>query len=182
MTQGGGQKKARFLRLRFAVGKRFLSEPPVYRVVNRFSLSMRDGGEYDGAMTLRSAKLLAWLILAFILFATVAPIGLRPHTVTSVDLDRAGAYLLAGLVFALAYPKQWKTVAALLVLGALAIEYLQYLSPTRHPRLHDGAVKALGASLGLISGWAINRRREPKAEAAVATPLANAEDQGKGFV
>lgn len=133
---------------------------------------MPGGREYDGAMTLRSTKLLAWLLLAFILFATVAPIGLRPHTITSVDLDRTGAYLLAGLVFALAYPKQWKTVAALLVLGALAIEYLQYLSPTRHPRLHDGAVKALGASLGLISGWVINRRRETKRGPADAVPVA----------
>ncbi|MBX5158833.1 MULTISPECIES: VanZ family protein [unclassified Rhizobium] len=114
-------------------------------------------------ITFNFAKPLAWLLLAVILFVTVSPIGLRPETVTTVDTDRAGAYVLLGLAFALAYPKQWKLVAVLLIAGSVAIEYLQYLSPTRHPRLHDAGIKAMGAALGLLAGWVINRWRATKA-------------------
>lgn len=121
-------------------------------------------------MITKFARPLAWLLLAFIIFVTVSPIGLRPDTVTTVDTDRAAAYLLAGLAFALAYPRQWKTVAVLLIAGAVAIEYLQYLAPTRHPRLHDAAIKAMGAALGLLAGWVINKWREAKAPNAL--PLA----------
>ncbi|MBX4872538.1 VanZ family protein [Rhizobium bangladeshense] len=114
-------------------------------------------------MILKLARPLAWLLLALILFVSVSPIGLRPDTVTTVDTDRGGAYVLLGLAFALAYPKQWKLVAVLLIIGAVAIEYLQYLTPTRHPRLHDAGFKALGAALGLLAGWVINKWRESKA-------------------
>lgn len=119
---------------------------------------------------LKFARPLAWLLLAFIIFVTVSPIGERPNTVTAVDVDRAVAYLLLGFAFALAYPKQWKTVTLLLIVGAFAIEYLQYLAPTRHPRLHDASVKAMGAALGLLAGWGINRWRD--ARASNALPLA----------
>ena len=71
------------------------------------------------------------------------------------------------MAFALAYPKQWKMVAVLLIVGAFAIEYLQYLAPTRHPRLHDASIKAMGAALGLLAGWVINRWRETKAPNAL---------------
>lgn len=114
-------------------------------------------------MIFKFARPLAWLLLALILFVTVSPIGLRPETVTTVDSDRGGAFVLVGLAFALAYPRQWKMVAVLLIAGAVAIEYLQYLTPTRHPRLHDAGIKAAGAALGLLAGWLINRWRETKA-------------------
>ncbi|MGO7418181.1 VanZ family protein, partial [Rhizobium ruizarguesonis] len=66
----------------------------------------------------------AWLLLGFIIFVKISPIGERPDTVTMVDVDRAVAYLLLGLAFALAYPKQWKKVAVLLIVGAFAIEWM----------------------------------------------------------
>ena len=121
-------------------------------------------------ITFKLAKPLAWLLLAFILVVTISPIGLRPDTVTTVNTDRASAYVLLGLAFALAYPKQWKLVAVLLIVGAVGIEYLQYFSPTRHPRLHDAGIKAMGAAVGLLAGWVINRRRDTKAPNAL--PLA----------
>nr|WP_259666980.1 VanZ family protein [Rhizobium lentis] len=113
-------------------------------------------------MIFKLARPLAWLLLALILFVTVSPIGLRPDTITTVNTDRGVAYVLLGLAFALAYPKQWKLVAVLLIIGAVAIEYLQYLTPTRHPRLHDAGIKAMGAALGLLAGWVINKWRESK--------------------
>jgi len=112
------------------------------------------------------SKPLAWLLLAAIIFVTVSPIGLRPHTVTSVNIDRALAYMVVGLAFAVAYPKHWMTVALLLIAGAVFIEYLQYLSPTRHARFHDAAVKAVGATVGVAIGSLFNRVRAAKANAS----------------
>ena len=111
------------------------------------------------------ARPIAWILLAAIIFVTVSPIGLRPHTVTSVNIDRGLAYLLVGLAFALAYPRHWITVAALLIIGAVGIEYLQYLSPTRHARLHDAGVKAVGACIGVLAGTVFNRFRTSKLDA-----------------
>lgn len=113
-------------------------------------------------ITYKFARPVAWFLLAGIIFVTVSPIGLRPHTITSVNLDRALAYLVVGLAFALAYPRHWLAVAVLLIFGAVAIEYLQYLSPTRHARLHDAAVKAVGASFGVLAGTVLNRYRPMK--------------------
>jgi VanZ family protein len=107
---------------------------------------------YDGMMTKTYLRVFAWLVLAFIFFVTVSPIELRPHTIFTVNIDRAGAYLLAGLVFALAYPKQWKLIALFLVVGAIAFEFMQEFSPTRHARLHDALVKAGGALAGVTLG------------------------------
>lgn len=111
-------------------------------------------------MNVKIVKPIAWLLLAAIIFVTVSPIGLRPHTIVTVDLDRALAYTAAGFLFALAYPQRLKTVVVLLVLGALGIECLQYLSPSRHARLHDADVKALGAFVGVLSGWMLFKLAE----------------------
>ncbi len=108
------------------------------------------------------SKPVAWLLLAAIIFVTVSPIGLRPHTITSVNIDRAMAYLVVGLAFALAYPRHWLAVGALLVIGAVGIELLQYLSPTRHARMHDAGVKAVGACLGVLIGMLVNRLRRQR--------------------
>lgn len=110
-------------------------------------------------MTRSLLKGAAWLVLAFILFSTVSPIGLRPHTLITVDIDRAGAYALAGLVFVLAYPRHWKAIGLLLVIAALGFEYMQEFSPTRHARLHDALIKAGGAMLGVAMGYAVNQLR-----------------------
>lgn len=110
------------------------------------------------------SKPIAWLLLAAIIFVTVSPIGLRPHTITSVNIDRALAYLVVGLAFALAYPRHWIMVAVLLIAGALFIEYLQYLSPTRHARLQDAGVKAVGGTIGVLAGSIFNRVRAARAK------------------
>ena len=61
-------------------------------------------------------------------------------------------------------------VAVLVITGAVAIEYLQYLVPTRHARLHDAGIKAMGAAIGLVAGWVINRWRDARSPSAL--PLA----------
>lgn len=104
-------------------------------------------------------KILAWFTLAFIIFATVSPIGLRPHDILPVNADRALAFALLSCLFVVAYPRYFVISTIVIVLSAFAIEFLQYLEPSRHPRMHDAAIKAAGAILGLCVGWVINRYR-----------------------
>ncbi|MFA7414049.1 MAG: VanZ family protein [Rhizobium sp.] len=109
------------------------------------------------ATTVKAAKAFAWLLLAAILFVTVSPIGLRPHTIITVSIDRAGAYAVTALLFALAYPHRWKRVALLLVGSAFLFEVMQVLSPTRHAHFEDAAVKSLGVCAGLAIGYGLSR-------------------------
>lgn len=104
-----------------------------------------------------AAKAFAWLLLAAILFVTVSPIGLRPHTIITVTIDRAGAYAVTALLFALAYPHRWKRVALLLIASAFLFEVMQVLSPTRHAHFEDAAVKSLGVCAGLAIGYGLSR-------------------------
>ena len=103
------------------------------------------------------AAILAWLALAAIVFVTVSPIALRPHDLLPVEVDRALAFCLLSTLFVVAYPRYWIVVALATVLGAGAIEMLQAFSPSRHPRLDDALVKAAGACIGVLAGYAFNR-------------------------
>ena len=109
-------------------------------------------------MTIRRfLQLAAWSLFALILLATLSPIGLRPDTITTVNLDRALAYAAVAGAFVLAYPRHWKLAAMLLLCGAGVMEAMQFLSPTRHPELADAAVKTGGAAFGIVCGWGVNR-------------------------
>lgn len=100
-------------------------------------------------------RLLAWLLLAGLIFVTLSPINLRPISPLPTQVERAGALALVGFVFALAYPRHlW--LVAVLVLGATALlELLQLASPSRHGRIVDLAVKLVGGSAGLACGWLV---------------------------
>lgn len=110
-------------------------------------------------MTSVFLRTVAWCVLAYIVFVTISPIDLRPNTIISVNIDRAGAYAVLGLLFASAYPRHWKIVAILLAIGAAGFEFLQEFSPTRHARVDDAIVKALGALVGVAIGRLYHRTR-----------------------
>ena len=99
----------------------------------------------------------AWVVLAGIVFATLSPIGLRPVTPEPPNVERAAAFLLFGLLFALAYPKRLWLVIASIVVVAVGLEALQLLAATRHARIADVGVKLLGGGVGLALGAALNR-------------------------
>ena len=77
------------------------------------------------------------------------------------QVERALALLIIGFVFALAYPRHiW--IVALIVLGSTALlELLQLVSPSRHGRVVDVAVKLLGGGIGLAGGRLLNRLQPP---------------------
>ena len=73
-------------------------------------------------MTNRLPKYVAWSVFLLIVIVTVCPIGFRPHTLTTVGLDRAAAFAFCSAAFVLAYPRYWLAiivagVAALLLAG-----------------------------------------------------------------
>ncbi len=91
----------------------------------------------------------AWLLVLAIAVLTLSPIGLRPITGTSVNLERFTAFALVGACFGLGYPK-YRFVILLVVIGiAGALEVAQHLVPSRHGRLSDGLIKVAGALFGL---------------------------------
>jgi VanZ family protein len=94
---------------------------------------------------------LAVTVLAAIVFATLCPIGLRPH-LGGANEERFGAYFLLGVMAALAAPRRPAAAAIIVVLAAVGLEYAQQLAPSRHAHVADAAVKALGGIVGVLSG------------------------------
>jgi VanZ family protein len=102
-------------------------------------------------------RVIAWLLFAGLIFATLSPIGMRPNSPLPTGAERAFALLLVGFVFALAYPRHI-LLAAILVFGStVLLELLQLMSPSRHGRFIDVAVKLVGAGAGLALGWLVAR-------------------------
>jgi hypothetical protein len=131
---------------------------------------------------MRSAflKIGAWSSLAFIVFVTVSPIGLRPQDILPVNVDRALAFAIMAGLFTLAYPRQWIAILVLTIAGAVMIEFLQYLSPTRHAHLFDALVKAIGALTGSLAARLLahvlgNRRVSDDGQHVARASVRNAE-------
>jgi hypothetical protein len=103
---------------------------------------------------IKSARVLAWLLLAALVFVTVCPIEYRPHPPGfSVTLERLGAFAL----FAVGYPRHRWQVGVLIVMAAGGLEASQMLDPSRHGRVADFAVKAVGAIMGVAGAFVISR-------------------------
>ncbi|MDB5656292.1 MAG: hypothetical protein JWQ94_3905 [Tardiphaga sp.] len=109
---------------------------------------------------------IAWAIMAFIVFATLSPIGLRPH-LEDVSVERFGAFACAGVLFGLAYPKRLWLVLTLVGATAFGLEALQHLTPDRHGHLSDAVVKFIGGVAGIGAAWLISRVLAAFAPAAV---------------
>lgn len=107
-------------------------------------------------------QIAAWSALAAIVFVTVSPVQMRPGDVFSVDADRALAFCLLATSFMVAYPRHAGPVGMLVVAGASLIELLQFLSPSRHARIDDAVVKAIGAAGGMVLASAYNFLRSAR--------------------
>jgi VanZ family protein len=102
---------------------------------------------YGNPMTV-VLRLFAWLLAAAIIFATLGPPRHRPHADITHDGEHALAFILLGLAFALAYPKQRCFAASISVILIGILELLQILVPGRHARLEDFFVDAITALAG----------------------------------
>jgi len=108
-------------------------------------------------------KIFAWLLAAAVTFATLGPASYRPHSHLGQDGEHALAFILIGLAFGLAYPRNRPRTAKIAVVMIGAIELLQLWAPGRHARLEDFVVDALTACIGfaIATGldWAMQRMR-----------------------
>ncbi|MCJ2082244.1 hypothetical protein [Methylobacterium sp. J-090] len=115
------------------------------------------------------SRFLAWILLAALIFATLAPIGLRPVSGAPVGLERFGAFAVLGFLFASGYPRRRWEVLALVTLAGAGLEVLQMLEATRHGRMSDGLVKIAGGGFGVTAAMVLSRV-SARAGAAVGRP------------
>ncbi|MCA6110256.1 VanZ family protein [Bradyrhizobium cenepequi] len=90
----------------------------------------------------------AWLVLAFIAFATLSPLQDRP-VVAGPQFEHFAAFALMGFAFVRGYPSRLLLIIAVVVCSAFALEALQLLTPDRHGRLIDALVKVGGGLAGI---------------------------------
>jgi hypothetical protein len=106
---------------------------------------------YQTAMIQKVSTIAGWLALAFIAYATFCPIGARP-VIAGPQFEHFAAFALVGLMLGLAYPRRIFLVVVIITGSALALEALQLLTPDRHGRLLDAAMKAAGGICGIGIG------------------------------
>ena len=102
----------------------------------------------------RISTIVGWLALTFIAYATLSPIEDRP-AITGPQFEHFAAFALVGLALGLGYPKRYFWVFAIVVGSAIGLEALQLLTPDRHGRLLDAAVKAAGGICGTGGSWLV---------------------------
>src|SRR5664279_6660283 len=119
----------------------------------------------------------AWASILALAFATLthvgfvysiyyklAPLLMRPGMRSYAHFEHVIAFAVFGVLFAFAYPRRLIFVCSIVFISAVALEYLQTLTPDRHGRLVDAFEKVAGGALGILAAHAIlwfarNRRR-----------------------
>lgn len=106
----------------------------------------------------------AWLLLAAIIFTTLAPVRFRPELGSTPDMDRFVAFAAAGALLTLAYPRHFWRICLVVCGAAVFLEAAQLLVPSRHGETSDLAVKIAGGAVGFALGGMVNAvagRRKP---------------------
>ena len=106
-------------------------------------------------MVRTAATILAWLTLLAIAFATLSPIGLRPH-LSGASVERFAAFATVGLLFGVAYSRHLWLVTLLVLGAAVGLEVLQHLTPDRHGEIRDALVKVAGGIVGVTLSYTFN--------------------------
>lgn len=116
----------------------------------------------------RCAALLGWGAVALVVFATLSPIGARPHIAhLGPQIERFAAYLVAAAALAVAYPTRKGVILLCIVAGAAGLELAQHFEASRHARALDALVKIAGGLSGLGAA-ALCERLWPRRLAAAA--------------
>jgi VanZ family protein len=119
----------------------------------------------------------AWASILALAFATLTQVGfvysiyyelapflMRPGMRFYGHFVHVIGFAVLGALFAFAYPRRVIFVCSIVLISAVALEYLQTLTPDRHGRLVDAFEKLAGGALGISAAHAIlwfaqNRRR-----------------------
>ena len=110
----------------------------------------------------------AWASIVAIAYATLTDIGfvysiyyklspllMRPRMRTYDHFEHLIAFAIFGGLFAFAYPRHLILVCSIVFISAVALEYLQTLTPDRHGRLVDAFEKVVGGAFGIFAAHAI---------------------------
>jgi VanZ family protein len=110
----------------------------------------------------------AWASIVALAFATLthvgfvysiyyklAPLLMRPGMRLYAHFVHVVVFAVFGALFAFAYPRRVIFVCSIVFISAVALEYLQTLTPDRHGRLVDAFEKAAGGALGIAAAHAI---------------------------
>lgn len=106
---------------------------------------------------MRLLPLFAWLMLAAVVFATLAPIEYRPSSSFTPNFERLGTFAVLGFLFALAYPRRLLVIIALVLGAGVGLELLQLLAVGRHGTLRDLVFKLVGGGLGIAAAVVLRR-------------------------
>ena len=101
--------------------------------------------------------ILAWFSLALVVLATVAPIGARQFSISTMNTESIFLFGLMGLLFVVAYPDNRRVIAIFCILATSASESLVLIFPDRHLRVERLIIKLLGATVGLLVGGILMR-------------------------
>ena len=102
----------------------------------------------------------AWAILAFIAFASLSSLDLRPQLTKTesalvVMIEHVGAFGVLGILFFVSYPDRPRVVCLVVFGSAIAFELAEILLPDRHARLVDALEKIVGGGAGILLGVAL---------------------------
>ncbi|CAN5190557.1 hypothetical protein BH10PSE10_BH10PSE10_01170 [soil metagenome] len=114
------------------------------------NLRARPDSIYNPKMIHKVLVVAAWATVALIVFATLSPLGLRPHLTEDPGFERFAAFAAAGFLLGLSYPRRFLQVVIFLIVFAAGLEALQHLTPDRHGHLSDMSVKAAGGLTGVF--------------------------------
>jgi VanZ family protein len=98
------------------------------------------------------------------IYYKLSPLLMRPRMRTYAHFEHVIAFAIFGGLFAFAYPRHVISVCSIVFISAVALEYLQTLTPDRHGTPIDAFEKVVGGALGIFETHAIlwftrNRRQ-----------------------
>jgi VanZ family protein len=102
---------------------------------------------------LRSARIIAWLLVFILALLSVVPPELRPNTNLPHNVEHFAALFITGVAFGVGYRRRPLIVTSVLVFFCGAIEIVQLLVPGRHSRLSDFIVDAFAATAGVATAF-----------------------------
>lgn len=116
----------------------------------------------DSRMIQKLVTIAAWLSVAILAYLTLTQVGfvysiyfkLAPFLMdvnmkTYAHFEHIIAFAVFGALFAFAYPRRVVFVCGVVLLTAVALEYLQTLTPDRHGTLIDAWEKMAGGAFGI---------------------------------
>lgn len=100
----------------------------------------------------------AWMVLAALVIATLGPVGIRPSLGLPLKVERFLGFAIVAALFVWAYPRRWIVILVLSVAVAIGLEALQLVVPGRDASPIDAIAKIAGAMSGVIAVRLLSNR------------------------